>query len=56
MKKYYYAVRRGFDPGIYESWEECQRQTKGCSNASFKKFEDKASAYEFMNGEKVYRL
>lgn len=28
-KKKYYAVKQGVKPGIYETWAECEAQTKG---------------------------
>ena len=42
----YYAVKTGKIPGIYETWQECQLQTRGFSKAEFKKFDemDKAKA------------
>ena len=34
----YYAVKKGRETGIFESWEECQKQITGLSGAEFKKF------------------
>ena len=45
--KKYYAVVRGIEPGIYESWEKCQKQIKGFSNASYKSFLNKEDAITF---------
>lgn len=36
--KKYYVVWTGYTPGIYESWEECQKQIKGFKGAKFKSF------------------
>jgi ribonuclease HI len=47
-KKKYYAVRVGVKPGIYETWAECQRMTKGYSGAIFKSFESLGEAKEFL--------
>lgn len=46
-KKNYYAVRKGRTPGIYTSWEECEKQIKGYSNTEYKGFTtyDAAAAY-----------
>jgi ribonuclease HI len=44
----YYAVRTGQRPGIYKTWEECQANTYGHSNADFKKFETLEGALVFM--------
>jgi hypothetical protein len=38
MKGGYYAVRSGRQPGVYDSWAECERQVKGFSKAQYKKF------------------
>ena len=37
-KKKYYVVWEGNTPGIYDSWEHCQREIKGYANAKFKAF------------------
>lgn len=34
----YYVVWRGARPGIYPTWEECQRQVKGFAGAAFKSY------------------
>jgi hypothetical protein len=46
----FYAVRRGRASGIFHSWEECERQTKGVAS-KFKSFASKADveAYLRMN-------
>ncbi len=47
-KKKYYVVWEGVEPGIYESWAECQQQIKGYPNArykSFKSWEEAEEAY-----------
>lgn len=43
----FYAVRKGKHPGIYKTWEECELQVKGYSQAEFKSFscQDDAEAY-----------
>lgn len=45
----YYAVKAGRVPGIYESWTECQEQTRGYKGAVFKSFTDKAAAEAFLS-------
>ncbi|PKG23265.1 ribonuclease H1 domain-containing protein [Niallia nealsonii] len=37
-KKKYYVVWNGRKPGIYTTWAECEKQTKGYQGASFKSF------------------
>lgn len=34
----YYVVWHGTRPGIYPTWEECQRQVKGFAGAAFKSY------------------
>ena len=38
-KQKYYVVWRGNQPGIYDTWEECQAQVKGVAGAQYKSFE-----------------
>ncbi|XP_043513511.1 ribonuclease H1 isoform X2 [Frieseomelitta varia] len=46
--KYYYAVAKGRKPGIYNSWDECQRQVHHFSGPVFKKFQTEAEAHNFI--------
>lgn len=50
-KPKFYAVRRGKEPGIYRTWEDCKKQIQGYSNASYKKFFAQAEADAFMRDE-----
>ena len=43
-----YAVRKGFKPGVYRSWKECERQVKGFSGAVYKSFKTLAEAKTFL--------
>lgn len=43
-KKKYYTVWVGNTPGVYDSWNECQKQIKGFNGAKFKSFESKEEA------------
>ena len=43
----YYAVRKGFIPGIYYSWTECQKQVNKFSGAEFKSFKSLLEAEEY---------
>ena len=47
-QKNFYAVRKGVCPGIYKSWEECQRNVTGFSGAEFKGFKTLEEAEEYM--------
>lgn len=43
-KQKYYVVWKGHQPGIYNSWDECQVQTKGFATPLFKSFDSKEEA------------
>ena len=46
MKKKFYVVWNGTEPGIYPTWEECRRQTRGVKGAVFKAFDTESEAEE----------
>ncbi|CAG8539040.1 33054_t:CDS:2, partial [Racocetra persica] len=48
----YYAVRKGRKPGIYLTWEECESQVKGFSDAKYQRFSLKTDAENFINDKK----
>lgn len=57
MSKFYYTVRAGRIPGIYESWEACKAQVNGFPAAVFKKFKSREEAEEFLRGgENICRV
>lgn len=47
----FYAVARGRNSGIFETWDECQQQIKGFSGALYKKFKTKCEAEEFVGNK-----
>lgn len=47
MAKFYYAVKNGRKPGVYETWAECQEQVIGFSGAKYKKFSSYQEANDF---------
>ncbi|HLR21212.1 MAG TPA: ribonuclease H family protein [Tissierellaceae bacterium] len=51
MAKYYYAVKRGKNPGIYLNWNECEKEVKGFKGAKYKKFKNKKEALDFISGD-----
>lgn len=53
MAKYYYGVKEGKMPGVYETWAECEKQVKGYSGAIFKKFPTYEEAFKFTNPSEV---
>ncbi|MDR0810897.1 MAG: ribonuclease H family protein [Paludibacter sp.] len=46
MKKNYYVVWQGVEPGIYNSWKECRKQVEGFPDAQYKGFADESEARE----------
>lgn len=38
MARFYYAVKVGKNPGIYETWAECKAEVDGYKGAKYKKF------------------
>ncbi len=44
----YYAVASGRTIGVFLTWDECNRAVKGYKNASYKKFDTKQEAEEFV--------
>ena len=49
-KKKFYVVWEGVEPGIYESWAECQAQIKGYPGARYKSFPTMEAAKEAYHG------
>lgn len=47
----YYAVRKGFKTGIFNTWNECQSYVQGFSNAEFKSFSSESEAREYLNND-----
>ena len=44
MKKKFYVVWSGLNPGVYHSWDDCQAQIKGVKGAVYKSFDSKEEA------------
>ena len=44
----YYAVASGRTNGVFSTWDECNRSVKGYKNASYKKFDTKQQAEDFV--------
>jgi len=47
-KNNYYAVKVGKEPGIYQTWAECEAQVKGVPGAIYKGFKELSSAEKFI--------
>lgn len=45
----YYAVRKGRQPGIYRTWDECSAQVNGYAGAVYKGFKSLEEAQTFLN-------
>jgi len=45
---FFYAVKKGHHPDIYQTWEECQSQIEGFSGDEFKKFKKIEEATAFI--------
>lgn len=46
----FYAVRKGKKTGIFNTWEECQKQVLGFSGAEYKSFKTKEEAESYCQG------
>ena len=47
----FYAVKKGYNIGIYNSWPECQQQIQGYKGSIFKKFNTNQDAVNFISTE-----
>lgn len=50
VKKNFYAVRCGRQPGIYKTWSDCQKETIGYKGAIYKGFSTLEEAESFLKG------
>lgn len=48
-KKKYYTVWNGLEPGIYESWKDCEAQVKGYSGALYASFVSREEAEQALH-------
>jgi viroplasmin and RNaseH domain-containing protein len=55
-KKKFYAVRKGYKVGIYNTWDECKKQVNGFSGAEYKSFQTLEEANEYMGVEKKINI
>ena len=53
MRQKFYAVRKGRQVGIYQSWEECHAQITGFSGAIYKSFQTREEAEQFLKEENL---
>lgn len=52
-RKKFYVVWNGYATGVFDSWEECELQTKGYPGAKFKAFDSQEAAVEAYRGDPV---
>lgn len=50
MAKKFYGVLKGYNPGVYDNWEEVKVQTNGFSGAVYQGFKSIEEAHEFVYG------
>lgn len=50
-KKKYYAVKNGRETGIFETWEDCEKQVKGFKNAVYEGFSTLNEAFSYLGIE-----
>ncbi|XP_056620367.1 ribonuclease H1 isoform X2 [Triplophysa dalaica] len=48
---FFYAVRNGFRPGVYNTWDECKQQVDKFPSAIFKKFATEEDALAFVTSQ-----
>lgn len=49
----YYAVKKGKNPGIYRSRDDCSKEVKGFKGAIYKSFKTKEEALNFLEDKKI---
>ena len=54
MKKKYYAVKKGFNINVFDSWEECKESIDGFPNAEYKHFLTYDEAIAYINGVDLF--
>ena len=54
----FYAVKKGKQPGIYQTWDECKQQVHGFSGAVYKSFSSLQEAQDFLVEKKdvIFRI
>lgn len=50
-KKKFYAVKKGYAPGIYSTWPAAEAQVKGFAGAQFKGFVSEGEARSWLEGD-----
>ena len=55
-KHRYYVVWSGLEPGVYDSWQECQLQVTGVKGARYKSFPSRDEAVAAYRGDPAEQL
>ncbi|WP_026389617.1 viroplasmin family protein [[Acholeplasma] multilocale] len=50
MAKKFYAVKRGYKTGVYDTWDACLKQVDGFKGAVYKSFPNPKDAWDFVRG------
>lgn len=50
-KKKVYAVKKGRQTGLFETWEECRRMVQGVSGAVYKSFATRQEAQDYLDAD-----
>ncbi len=50
-KRKWYVVWKGWEPGVCDTWEECQMRTKGFAGAKYKAFDNQEEAILAFRGD-----
>ncbi|HIX84132.1 MAG TPA: ribonuclease H family protein [Candidatus Megamonas gallistercoris] len=53
IKKKFYAVKNGYQTGIFDTWAQCQKQVQGFKGALFKSFATLQEAQAYLYDEKA---
>ena len=56
MRKKFYVVWNGYATGVFDSWEECELQTKGYPGAKYKSFDSQEAAVEAYRGDPAEQI
>ncbi|MDE6377860.1 MAG: viroplasmin family protein, partial [Duncaniella sp.] len=56
VRKKFYVVWNGYATGVFDSWEECELQTKGYPNAKYKSFDSQEAAVAAYRGDPAEQI
>ncbi|MBM6761382.1 RNase H [Megamonas hypermegale] len=56
IKKKFYAVKKGYKTGIFDTWAQCQKQTQGFKGALFKSFATLEEAKNYLNDDEAVNI